>query len=297
MEPSEAFSAIRVVAALCILAYASVLDLRTRRVGNTCWIALSVLGGALLSVQVYVDEMPLEYLAILVPIGLILSDVFIDNNLSERGARALVLTQYASAILILLLLAMQYGSDSYFQHLIAVPAMILFVVLLYMLDAIRGGADAKSLISLAILFPFYPVIGELPFLRAEELSFEILLPFTFSILVTAAIIVALTPIIFLLRNLTKGETRFPQALLGYKVDVEEAGDMHIWLMERVIDGRRVVYSRPKGEEDLGKELALLADAGHKRIWVTPKIPFIVPMLIGLIVCAIIGNPLLLLFPF
>lgn len=296
MEPSETFSAIRVAAAICVLAYASLLDLRTRRVGNRYWVALSILGGALLSVQVYLDEMPLEYLAILVPIALILSDVFIDNKLSERGARWLVLAQYASAIIILLLLTMQYGSESYFQHLIAVPAMMLFVVLLYMLDAIRGGADAKSLIALAILFPFYPVIGQFPFLRAEEPSFEILLPFTFSILVMAAIIVGLTPIGFLLRNLGNGETRFPQALLGYKMDVESARDRHVWLMERIIDGRHVIYSRPKGEEDLGKELALLADAGHKRVWVTPKIPFIVPMLIGLIVCIIIGSPLLLLFP-
>jgi len=296
VEPSETFSAVRVVAALCILAYASLLDLRTRRVENRYWIALSVLGGALLSVQVYIDEMPLEYLAILIPIALILSDVFIDNSLSERGAKSLVLAQYASAILILVLLAMQYGSDSYFQHLLAVPAMMLFIVLLYMLDAIRGGADAKSLISLAILFPFYPIIDKLPFLRAEESSFEIFLPFTFSVLVTAAIFVALTPIAFLLRNLGKGETRFPQAFLGYKMDVESAGDKHVWLMERIIDGRRVVYSRPKGEEDLDRELALLADAGHKRVWVTPKIPFIVPILIGLMVCAVIGNPLLLLFP-
>lgn len=203
MESSEALAALRVVAAVCVLAYASVLDLRTRRVDNRSWILLSVLGGGLLSAQVYLDEKPLEYLAILVPIVLILLDIFIETKLSEKGARNLAVAQYASAIIILVLLSLQYGGDDYFQHLIAVPAMMLFVVLLYMLDAIRGGADAKALISLAILFPFYPVIGELPILRAETAPFEVFIPFAFSVLVTAAIMVALMPIGFLLKNLDR----------------------------------------------------------------------------------------------
>lgn len=296
MESTEALAAIRVAAAVVILAYASLLDLRTRRVENRYWVALSLLGIGLLSVQVYTDDQPVEYLFVLAPIALILADVFIEPKISERGARDLAIAEYLSSSVLVILLAIQYGSQSYFQHLIAVPVMMLFIVLLYVLDAIRGGADAKALISLAILFPFYPVIGEFPVLATEEASFEVFIPFTFAILVTAAIVVALTPIGFLLRNLTQGELKFPQALLGYKTDVKSARGSHVWLMERVVEGKSVVYSRPKGDEDLEKELDLLEKAGHRRVWVTPKIPFIVPMLIGLVICILLGNPLLLLFP-
>lgn len=296
MESTGALAAIRVGAAIAVLAYASMLDLRTRRVENRYWVVLSLLGIVLLSVQVYLDDQPLEYLLALVPIAIILADVFIETRLSERSARNLAMAEYASAVVLTIALAIEYGSASYFRHLIAVPAMMLFVVLLYMLNAIRGGADAKALISLAILFPFYPEIGNIPILTAELELVEVFMPFAFAVLVTAAIVVALTPIGFLLSNLSKGEMRFPQALLGYRMDVKEARGRHVWLMERVVDGRHVIYSRPKGEEDLGKELDLLEGAGHKRVWVTPKIPFIVPMLIGLIVCTFLGSPLLLLFP-
>lgn len=296
MESTEALAAIRIVAAFIVLAYASVLDLRTRRVENRYWVALSLLGAALLCVQVYADDQPLEHLIILVPIALIVADVFIETGLSERGARNLAVAEYTSSVAIMVLLSLEYGSEDYFQHLIAVPAMMLFVVVLYMLDAIRGGADAKALISLAILFPFYPAIGQFPILSAEAASFEVFVPFTFGVLVAAAIVVALTPIGFLVTNLLKGETRFPQALLGYRMDTESARERHVWLMERVVDGRHVLYSRPKGEEDLAKELGMLESAGHKRVWVTPKIPFIIPMLVGSVVCVFLGNPLLLLFP-
>ncbi len=283
-------------AAIAVLAYASLLDLRTRRVENRYWIGLSVLGIALLSGQVYVDDRPLEYLAILLPIVLILADVFIDTKAHENVARTVAIAEYASAIIILVFLSLEYGSDEYFRHLIGVPAMMLFIVLLYMLDALRGGADAKALISLAILFPFYPDMASLPFLRPESAELGIFIPFTFAVLVTAAIIVALTPIGFLLRNIADKELRFPQALLGYRMDTENARGKHVWLMERVVEGRHLLYSRPKAEEDLSRELSLLEEAGHRRVWVTPKVPFIVPMLIGLIVCATLGNPLLLLFP-
>ncbi|MBN1677823.1 MAG: hypothetical protein JW880_04720 [Candidatus Thermoplasmatota archaeon] len=286
----------RLAAAIAVLAYASLLDLRTRKVGNRYWISLSMLGIGMLALQTHADDMPLEYLAVLLPIVLILADVFIDSKLPEKTARALAVAEYASAILILIFLSLEYGSDEYFQHFIAVPAMMLLVVLLYMLDALRGGADAKALIALAILFPFYPYIGSFPMLRPEVSGSEVFMPFTFAVLITAAIVVAVMPIWFLAKNVGDAGLRFPQALLGYRMDTEKARGKHVWLMERMVNGRHLLYSRPKADEDLARELSLLEEAGHRRVWVTPKVPFIVPLLLGLVVCATLGNPLLLLFP-
>jgi len=296
VESSEALSAVRLAAAIAVLAYASLLDLRTRRVGNGYWIFLSALGIALLAVQVYSDEEPIEYLAVLLPIALILADVFVDSKLPERTARAVAGLEYVGAILILVFLALQYGSEEYFQHLLAVPSMMLLVVLLYMLDAVRGGADAKALIALAVVFPFYPYLGELPILTPGTTDFEVFVPFAFAVLITAAIVVAVMPVWLLARNLGGGALRFPQAFLGYRMDVDKAKGRHVWLMERMVGDEHVFYSRPKANEDLDRELDLLKEAGHTSVWVTPKVPFIIPMSIGLVVCAVLGNPLLLLFP-
>lgn len=295
MESEEALAAIRLAAAVSVFAYASILDIRTRKVGNRFWMALSGLGIILLITQLLIDERPLEYALVAAPVLLILADIFIELKVEDSTARYVTILEYASAIVITIFLALEYGSDTYFQHLLGVPVMMLFVVVLYMMDAIRGGADAKALISISVLFPFYPAISSLPLLKAESADAEILFPFSFVVLVTAAIIVALAPLGFLVMNAIKRDFRFPQLLLGYKADADAVGSKHVWLMERVSAGRHVFYTRPKRDEDLARELQALKTAGHGRVWVTPKIPFIVPLFLGLLICALLGNPLLILF--
>ena len=295
MESEEALAAVRLAAAVSVFVYASILDVRTRRVGNRFWMALSGLGIILLIAQLLIDEQPLEYALIAAPVLLILADIFIELKVGDSTARYVTILEYASAIVITIFLALEYGSDPYFQHLLGVPVMMLFVVVLYIMDAIRGGADAKALISISILFPVYPAISSLPLLRAESADAEILFPFSFVVLVTAAIIVALAPLGFLVTNAIKRDFRFPQLLLGYRLDVGAANGKHIWLMERVAEGRHVFYTKPKRDENLIKELQALEAAGYGRVWVTPKIPFIVPILLGLLICALLGNPLLYLF--
>lgn len=294
MESDEALAAARLAAAVAVLAYASILDMKTRRVGNRFWIVLSGLGLILLITQLLIDEQRLEYALVAVPILLILADIFVELKIDEPKARYVAILEYVTAVIITIFLALEYGSDPYFQHLLGIPVMMLFVVVMYMLDAIRGGADAKALISLSILFPFHPVIASIPLLKADLADAEILFPFTFAVLITAAIIVALTPLAFLVRNAARRDLRFPQMLLGYRADADSIGNKHVWLMERIVDGRHIHYAKPKRDENLAEELKALKAAGHNEVWVTPKIPFIVPILLGVLICAVVGNPLILI---
>lgn len=296
MDSAEAINALRLVLSLTILAYASFLDLRTRRVPNIYWIGLGVAGIGLTFLQLFVDEMPIEYLLVFVPILAILADVYLGSEEETTRAKLTTFGKYALALGSILVLAYQYGSDEYFQHLLAIPIFMLLVVVMYMLDIVRGGADAKALISLSILFPFYPVFGTLPFLHGEISAAETLLPFSFSVLVNAAIIVALTPLVFLARNLSRREFVFPLGLLGYKLDTTEIANKHVWLMESITDGKLVTHARPRRQENQKADIELLASSGHKRVWVTPKIPFIVPMFVSLILTAVVGNVLLFIFP-
>lgn len=282
--------------AIIVLAYASVLDWRTRRVPNTYWIALSLVGLALIPIQLLADEKDLKFLLIMVPILVILSDVYWG---SEEGplAKYMTVAKYAVAVVAIVALAYLWGTDGYFQHFLAVPIMMLLIVAMYMLDVIRGGADAKALLSLSILFPFYPVLGSFPILHSDAPSAEIIFPFSFVILITAAVLVVLLPLGFLAKNLASRDFQFPLAFLGYRMESAEIGKSHVWLMERIQDGRHVTSTRTRRDEDLGKEVEALSEAGYKRIWVTPKIPFIVPMTASIILSAVIGNWLLYIFPF
>lgn len=296
MDSAESINALRLVLSLSILAYASFLDLRTRKVPNVYWIGLGVAGLGLILIQLYVDDMPIEYLLVFVPILAILADVYLGSEEETTRAKLTTFGKYALALGSILALAYQYDGDEYFQHLLAIPIIMLFVVVMYMLDIVRGGADAKALISLSILFPFYPAFGSLPFIHGETSAAETLLPFSFSILVNAAIIVALTPLVFLARNLSRKEFAFPLGLLGYKLDTAEIANKHVWLMESIMDGKLVTHARPRRQEDQKADIELLASSGYKRVWVTPKIPFIVPMLVSLILTTVVGNVLLLIFP-
>lgn len=296
MDSAESINALRLVLSLSVLAYASFLDLRTRKVPNVYWIGLGMAGLGLILVQLYVDDMPIEYLLVFVPILAILADVYLGSEEETTRAKLTTFGKYALALGSILALAYQYGGDEYFQHLLAIPIIMLFVVVMYMLDIVRGGADAKALISLSILFPFYPAFGSLPFIHGETSAAETLLPFSFSILVNAAIIVALTPLVFLARNLSRKEFAFPLGLLGYKLDTAEIANKHVWLMESIMDGKLVTHVRPRKQEDQKADIELLASSGYKRVWVTPKIPFIVPMLVSLILTTVVGNILLLIFP-
>lgn len=296
MDSSETLSLLRLAPAIIVLAYASALDWRTRRVPNTYWIALSLVGLALIPIQLIADEKDLKFLLIMVPTLVILSDVYWG---SEEGplAKYMTVAKYAVAVVAIVALAYLWGTDGYFQHFLAVPIMMLLIVAMYMLDVIRGGADAKALLSLSILFPFHPVLGSFPILHSDAPSAEIIFPFSFVILITAAVLVVLLPLGFLAKNLASRDFQFPLAFLGYKMESAEIGKSHVWLMERIQDGRHVTSTRTRRDEDLGKEVEALSEAGYKRIWVTPKIPFIVPMTASIILSAVIGNWLLYIFPF
>jgi len=297
VDSVEAISALRLVVAIVIFAVASVLDIRTRKVGNKYWIAMAAIGLVLFPIQLSVEEMGWEYLWVLVPILAVLSDVYMeakpDTLLDKYGP----VLKYAIAVVSVVALGYLWGGEQYFQHLLAVPVMMLAIVGLYMLDVIRGGADAKALVSLSILFPFYPEIGGLPVVLGETDLATIVFPFAFTVLVTAAVIVAIVmPLGFLVVNIAARDMRFPNVLFGLREDVDKARTSHVWLMERIEKGQHVFYTRPRRDEDLGKELDILKSAGASRVWVTPKIPFMVPMLAGLVISATLGNLLFLLFP-
>jgi len=167
-------------------------------------------------------------------------------------------------------------------YLIFIPLMIGFVYLLFQLRLIFGGADAKALMAIAILVPFEPLIAQFPIWKGG------LMPFSWSIFANSIIIFLFIPVILLFYNLGKRNLKFPYSFLGYKMSIKKAKEKFVWPLEKIIDGKRKFIYMPK-DFDVTEEYKEFEKQGINEIWVTPKIPFMIPLLIGFIFAFIYGD--------
>jgi preflagellin peptidase FlaK len=228
-------------------------------------------------------------------------EISIDELKFKPPNKYLIQSLFASLIFFGFLVIFYYSMIEVLSNTI-VKLFILTIWLLiffsfYNLGLPRGGADTKALMALLLVFPIYPILDYLtiqyPFFDLIE-DFAIIsqiFPFAFTVLINGAFIVLFYIIILIVYNISRHDLKFPHTMLGYKLPITEVRKRFVWLMERMVDGKRKLIPFPGGEEDfdLKSELQLLQKAEIKSVWVTPKIPFIIPMTIGLIITIIIGN--------
>jgi len=167
-------------------------------------------------------------------------------------------------------------------YLIFIPIMIGLVYLLFQMRIIFGGADAKALMAIAILVPFEPSIAGFPISKGS------FMPFSWSIFQNSLIIFLLIPMSLFVFNIIKRNIKFPYAFLGYKIDIKIARKRFVWPLEKIIDGERRFAYMPK-DFDTGDEFDKFEKEGITEIWVTPKVPFMIPLLFGFIISFIFGD--------
>jgi len=187
------------------------------------------------------------------------------------------------AVLGTVLLAVQYftvGIENPIQ-LLFIPILIVIVYVLFYIGIIFGGADAKAIMALTILTPLWPDISDFPIHPS-------LMPFTWSIFSNAIILFLFIPPTFLIFNALKRDVELPFALLGYRMDAEEAKKKFVWPLEKIVNGKRKLVFMPE-DFDATEHVDELEKAGMKKIWVTPKVPFMIPLLVGFIVAFIYGD--------
>ncbi|MFH1774494.1 MAG: prepilin peptidase [Methanobacteriota archaeon] len=152
------------------------------------------------------------------------------------------------------------------NFLISVVATAIFSLALYYLGLI-GGGDAKILVGIGALFPVYP-------------SAITLFPiFAISVFANAVLLSALLPIFFFTRNLKhlkeiRSVRDFFVLFLGYKKDASQ-----IKSYEAVVDSIFLNVSKVR----LGKK------NGRGEVWVTPALPFLIPITIGFLIAAFFGD--------
>ena len=182
------------------------------------------------------------------------------------------------------LLLVQYLTVGFenLMTLIFIPIMIGLVYLLFQMRLLFGGADAKAIMAIAVLLPVQPAINQLP------LWGQSYMPASWTVFSNSLIIFLFIPIALLLYNMLKRNIKFPHALLGYKMKLEDAREKFVWPLEKIQDGKTKLMIRPK-EFDSEEEFKEFEKHKITEIWVTPKIPFMIPLLLGFICTFIFGD--------
>lgn len=167
--------------------------------------------------------------------------------------------------------------------------MILLAYLLYRMNT-YGGADAKALMCLAVIFPFYPDLQYFPMVNE---GFGI---FAFSVLANSVIFAPFLMLGLLFRNLIKegfsGFFKNPlYYIAGYRVSVESIRFHNLF---EFIDEKGTLKRVRRGIEPNEELIERLKKAKMKKVWVTPALPFIIFITFGYVFAILFGDFLFLL---
>ena len=292
---------VRVAVGLGFLVVAGAMDWRKRVVRDPVWVAMGGVALALVEVDLLAaNAAPFLHLMTAATAILYFGVFFGEPSWGEKGftLRPSRLALYLLPPIFVLLVwrwAVDAESLGWFYRLLTMPGMIVVAHGMYEFSLLRGGADAKAVMALALLFPgVYPHLGSFPLLRpmpAAEPILAVLFPFAFVVLVDAALLFVFVPLLLLARNAAAGHMKLPRALFGYRVPIG-ALPRYAWLMDRIEDGKPVHVHFPRHREDRDEQVRLLREHGFEHAWVTPQLPFVTAMLIGFVLAAVAGNLLL-----
>ena len=102
------------------------------------------------------------------------------------------------------------------------------------------------------------------------------------------VIFLFVPLSLFIFNLIRRDVRFPHCFLGYRMELQKAKEKFVWPLERIVDGHtRFSYVPHSFESD--DIYGDFEKIGMKHIWVTPKVPFMIPLAVGFIISFILGD--------
>jgi len=250
-----------------VLISASIQDRRSREVSDVHWVIMCATGIAIMLFAA-ISEPSVE--RIMICVGSAMMAVNILHDKERSPFREILLN--AIAMLMFFLPAVTAYGDPFIRDSMVIPISYIIFLAMFFTGAIKGGADVKCLISLAIAFPMYPMMFGYPLINIPGYPITMVMSFPLAVLLHASLfsIFAIVPII--IRNVIRKDTKMPNMLFGYKMNRYDAENSHVWPMK-----------------DHGTERE-----DGERIWVTPKIPFIIPITAAFIFVALAGNLIFLI---
>lgn len=284
---------------LIVLALASLSDIRSRRVKDSYWMVLLGIGSVFVLLEMLEqgagDRIATLFSLSLPAIGL----VFVVWGYPEfgkviKGER----TDLLFAGIYSLLIAGSIASFVFGDRVIAGKVLVSFIFMalyfamysfsLFGTRLLHGGADAKCMMSLAALFPWYGGILPVSFGPFYEMldavpALEYISPVHLGTLVNGAFVTVAFIIVYIpLRNIISGTFHPLKSWTTYEMDAGKVEGRHVWI---VMEG-----SGNDRKQDPTPELIKgLMRKGVKKVRVTPKVPFISSLTLGLAIQMVLGN--------
>ena len=219
--------------------------------------------------------------------------------LTRRVSNQVWKVMLAGAIIFVTYDIINGGIPALVRLLFSAGVIFVFVYILFQFGAF-GGADAKSLIVLAIIIPVYPTI-EMFGLVMPLNGVPLIDLFAFSVFGNSVLLTVVVPLFLFFYNLftlKPGEIieRPAYLFVGFKTDISKLLGRHIKLIEEfyLSEGEFHTKFRRGGasiDEETVKELEGFAADGlmDRRVWVTPGLPFMIPITLGFFVAVLYGD--------
>ncbi len=198
------------------------------------------------------------------------------SDLAIRRVRNLVWIPFlAAAVPVQITAFVEHG----WWPLAAAATINLAAYILWRFGLLYGGADAKAIMVLAWLAPVYGEANRLQLLPAVDT------------LLNAQILTLAYPLVLFAVNAAQG-TFHPLMAFGRPMDVAEAKARKVFPMHHVDEGQlKTRLLARRGDDPL--EVYRWCEAnGVAKVWTTPKIPFMVPLLFGFLAAWVWGNALI-----
>ncbi|MCL2607008.1 MAG: hypothetical protein FWD92_00390 [Methanomassiliicoccaceae archaeon] len=244
---------------------ASIQDVRSREVSDAHWALICGAGMMIMIIRMFDGNVSMERMMMCAGTAMIIADILYDRKFPLHLDVLFYIT-----IAMMFIIPVAVSSDDVFVKTSAlIPVCYIMFAAMFHTGVIKGGADVKCLISAAIVFPVYPEMFVYPIIDTPSVM-SLLMPFPVAMLFLASLFSVSAMVFVFVRNIIRGDTEFPNMFLGYTMDSGDTCNAHVWIMDSAHD------------TDL-----------NERIWVTPKIPFIVPLTAALLFIVLAGNPVFL----
>ena len=271
---------------LLVMLSASYFDWRYREVPDFHWWILGICGLAFTSASF--GSVGTELVMMLAGSALILLMILLDVNV-PAAADYIVLAIIAA---LFLYPAVTSFDDPSVRRMLVIPVCCLIFYLMFAFGILKGGADAKCLMAMAMMFQTCPQFGDLPLIALPAYNVQLVLSFPVAVLFHASLFSFAWLFWTILRKMYRKEDPVEMYTLSwYRMGIEDARKSHVWPKQDVVDGMIVNVN---GVADEGAYDRLEA-IGAKDVWVTPIIPFMIPIFLAVVMIFTIGS--LLNIPF
>ena len=187
-------------------------------------------------------------------------------------------------------------------------SVILLIDLAWRLRLLHGGADAKALMWVSLLFPTWATMP-LPMGGLGD-GAVVALPVSIALLIWGGLAFLFIPFVMLGLNIKRGSiNRFGDLRLAWHasmMSLEDVPQRHVWLLTttmalpngetRVVHSTRAPRITPSDEE-LDADLERLRSLGVDKVWVSHKMPLLVFLFPAVLPLVLFGDPTTLLMHF